>query len=212
MVDSSNAAIWAAWGVWATAAIYVGLGYFAWRQIRESRRARQVAVRPIVTVEPTFQNILVHYSVRNVGSTQAYNVSIAPNHAIRSGPPKGCDWSDSALFLPSGMPMLGPGREIRFYLGSYDELSDVGMTRMTGSLSYRSLDGVGYDESYDIDLAVYQHARIEQAALPELVAEVEKIGKALGDATRELKAIRRHLDPPSPPDRTALAEPMTQAD
>jgi hypothetical protein len=59
-----------AWAAWATVGIYVVIGLFAWRQVREARKLREEQARPFVIVdfEPNF---LVYLTVENLGRTMA---------------------------------------------------------------------------------------------------------------------------------------------
>ena len=74
----AKATDWAAvtaWAAWATVAVYVVLGIFAWIQVLQARRLREEQARPFVIVdfEPGF---LVYLTVENIGRTMARDVSI----------------------------------------------------------------------------------------------------------------------------------------
>jgi hypothetical protein len=73
----AKATDWAAvtaWAAWATVAVYVVLGIFAWIQVLQARRLREEQARPFVIVdfEPGF---LVYLTVENIGRTMARDVS-----------------------------------------------------------------------------------------------------------------------------------------
>jgi hypothetical protein len=87
----AKATDWAAvtaWAAWATVAVYVVLGIFAWIQVLQARRLREEQARPFVIVdfEPGF---LVYLTVENIGRTMARDVSIRfdkPLESTLSGP------------------------------------------------------------------------------------------------------------------------------
>jgi hypothetical protein len=49
--SATNWAAIAALAAWATVAIYIILGLFAWRQVREARKLREEQARPFVIVD-----------------------------------------------------------------------------------------------------------------------------------------------------------------
>jgi hypothetical protein len=68
LAKSTDWAAVTAWAAWATVAVYIGLGIFAWIQVLQARRLREEQARPFVIVdfEPGF---LVYLTVANLGRT-----------------------------------------------------------------------------------------------------------------------------------------------
>jgi hypothetical protein len=75
MAKATDWAAVTAWAAWATVAVYVVLGIFAWIQVLQARRLREEQARPFVIVdfEPGF---LVYLTVENIGRTMARDVTI----------------------------------------------------------------------------------------------------------------------------------------
>ena len=87
----------AAWAAWATVAIYIVIGLFAWRQVREARTLREEQARPFVIVdfEPGF---LVYLTVENLGRTMARDVSIHFDKPLTSSHQGRRELDESPLF------------------------------------------------------------------------------------------------------------------
>src|SRR5215218_5772519 len=82
----AKATDWAAvtaWAAWATVAVYVVLGIFAWIQVLQARRLREEQARPFVIVdfEPGF---LVYLTVEDIGRTMARDVIIRFDKPLES--------------------------------------------------------------------------------------------------------------------------------
>lgn len=100
-----------AWAAWATVAVYVVLGIFAWIQVLQARRLREEQARPFVIVdfEPGF---LVYLTVENIGRTMARDVSIRfdkPLESTLSGPPRLHSSRDTVSAAVMG-PLPAPGK------------------------------------------------------------------------------------------------------
>jgi hypothetical protein len=124
----AKATDWAAvtaWAAWATVAVYVVLGIFAWIQVLQARRLREEQARPFVIVdfEPGF---LVYLTVENIGRTMARDVSIRfdePLESTLSGPRE----IDESPLLRKPIPTLPPGRKIRVLFDQYAARLEAGL-------------------------------------------------------------------------------------
>jgi hypothetical protein len=58
-----------AWAAWATVAIYLALGIFAWIQVLQARKFREEQARPFVIVDFD-AGYLVYLTVENIGRTR----------------------------------------------------------------------------------------------------------------------------------------------
>jgi hypothetical protein len=117
LAKSTDWAAVTAWAAWATVAVYIGLGIFAWIQVLQARRLREEQARPFVIVdfEPGF---LVYLTVANLGRTMARDVSIRfdkPLESTLSGPR---EIDESPLFREP-IPTLPPGKKIRVLFDQY---------------------------------------------------------------------------------------------
>ena len=102
----------AALAAWATVLIYIVIGLFAWRQVREARKLREEQARPFVIVdfEPGF---LVYLTVENLGRTLARDVTIRFNKPLDSTLPEPHDFDESPIFRGEPIPVLPPGKQVR---------------------------------------------------------------------------------------------------
>jgi hypothetical protein len=106
LVKATDWAAVTAWAAWATVAVYVVLGIFAWIQVLQARRLREEQARPFVIVDfdPGF---LVYLTVENIGRTMARDVSIHFDKALEStlsGPRE----IDESPLLRKPIPTLPP--------------------------------------------------------------------------------------------------------
>jgi hypothetical protein len=188
----TKATDWAAvtaWAAWATVAVYVVLGIFAWIQVLQARRLREEQARPFVIVdfEPGF---LVYLTVENVGRTMARDVSIRfdkPLQSTLSGPRE----IDESPLLRKPIPTLPPGRKIRVLFDQYAARLEAGLP-LTYDVTLRYEGPFGkkeWEHPYRLDLGIYLGSQEPPKGLPELVTEVENIRKELQkwrDGTRGL--------------------------
>jgi hypothetical protein len=178
----ATATDWAAvtaWAAWATVAVYVVLGIFAWIQVLQARRLREEQARPFVIVdfEPGF---LVYLTVENIGRTMARDVTIRfdkPLDSTLSGPRE----IDESPLLRQPIPTLPPGRKIRVLFDQYAARMEAKLP-LTYDVTLRYKGPFGkkeWEHPYRLDLGIYLGSQLPPAGLPELVAEVEKIRKEL---------------------------------
>jgi hypothetical protein len=178
----ARATDWAAvtaWAAWATVAVYVVLGIFAWIQVLQARRLREEQARPFVIVdfEPGF---LVYLTVENLGRTMARDVTIRfdkPLESTLSGPRE----IDESPLLRQPIPTLPPGRKIRVLFDQYAARLDAELP-LTYDVTLRYKGPLGnkeWEHPYRLDLGVYLGSALHPKGLPELVTEIEKIRKEL---------------------------------
>jgi hypothetical protein len=178
----AKATDWAAvtaWAAWATVAVYVVLGIFAWIQVLQARRLREEQARPFVIVdfEPGF---LVYLTVENIGRTMARDVSIRfdkPLESTLSGPRE----IDESPLLRKPIPTLPPGRKIRVLFDQYAARLEAKLP-LTYDVTLRYKGPLGkkeWEHPYPLDLGIYLGSQEPPKGLPELVTEVENIRKEL---------------------------------
>jgi hypothetical protein len=178
----AKATDWAAvtaWAAWATVAVYVVLGIFAWIQVLQARRLREEQARPFVIVdfEPGF---LVYLTVENIGRTVARDVSIRfdkPLESTLSGPRE----IDESPLLRKPIPTLPPGRKIRVLFDQYAARLEAKLP-LTYDVTLRYKGPFGkreWEHPYRLDLGIYLGSQEPPKGLPELVTEVENIRKEL---------------------------------
>jgi hypothetical protein len=164
-----------AWAAWATVAVYVVLGVFAWIQVLQARRLREEQARPFVIVdfEPGF---LIYLTVENIGRTMARDVTIRfdkPLESTLSGPRE----IDDSPLLRKPIPTLPPGRKIRVLFDQYAARLDARLP-LTYDVTLRYKGPFGkkeWEHPYRLDLGIYLGSQLPPKGLPELVTEVEKI-------------------------------------
>jgi hypothetical protein len=201
MAKATDWAALTAWAAWATVAVYVVLGIFAWIQVLQARRLREEQARPFVIVdfEPGF---LVSLTVENVGRTMARDVTIRfdkPLESTLSGPR---EVDESPLFREP-IPTLPPGKKIRLLFDQYGARIDAKLP-LTYDVTLRYKGPTGKKERehpYRLDLGMYLGSALPPKGLPELVTEVEKIRKELekwkegGRGLRVVTVDRRRQQP-----------------
>jgi hypothetical protein len=164
----------AAWAACATVAIYIVIGLFAWRQVREARRLREEQARPFVIVdfEPGW---LVYLTVENLGRTMARDVIIHFDKPLTSSL-QGRELGESPLFREP-IPALPPGKKIRVL---FDQVNDRAEAKLPLTydveVRYRGpKGGKAWQETYRLDLGMYLGSALPPKGIPELVAEMEKM-------------------------------------
>ena len=173
--DGTNWSEVAAWAALATVAIYVVLGLFAWRQVREARKLREEQARPFVIVdfEPGF---LVYLTVENLGRTIARDVSIHFDKPLTSSLQGRRELDESPLFREP-IPALPPGKKIRVLFDQFSDRTDAGLPMTYDvKVSYRGPTGSKqWNDTYRLDLGMYLGSALPPKGIPEVVAEVKKI-------------------------------------
>jgi hypothetical protein len=169
----------AAWAAWATVLIYIVIGLFAWRQVREARKLREEQARPFVIVdfEPGF---LVYLTVENLGRTMARDVRIQFGKPLETTLERPSEIDETPLFREAILT-LPPGKKIRV-------LFDQGPARLEAGfpltydvdVSYKGPTGKKpWKDSYRLDLGMYVGSQLPPKGIPELVTEVENIRKEI---------------------------------
>jgi hypothetical protein len=110
--------------------------------------------RPEVIVDFIIDDGLFFISIKNIGSTSAYRISISFDHPLEGvGGTKSV--SDLALF--SGIEFLPPGKEIRTFLdASASYFSRCQPTMVTVTVRYRNDRGKGYRQMIRHNLEIYR--------------------------------------------------------
>jgi hypothetical protein len=169
----------AAWAAWATVAIYIVIGLFAWRQVHEARKLREEQARPFVIVdfEPGF---LVYLTVENVGRTMARDVRIEFDKPLQTTLERPRELDETPLFREP-IPTLPPGKKIRVLFDQFNERLDKGLPlTYRVKLRYRGPEGrKTWEHPYRLDLGMYLGSDLPQKGIPELVTEVENIRKEI---------------------------------
>jgi hypothetical protein len=123
LVVAVEAVTVAAWAAVVTALLYLGLFFYAGRQVREAkqqvaeaRRLREEQTRPFVIAE-FIPGVMIKFRVRNIGSTVATNIRLTwlrwP-HVSKEMLPHVPMWrsADDSVLFARGIRCLAPGQEI----------------------------------------------------------------------------------------------------
>lgn len=195
-----NAAEWAAFGACSAVLVYVVLGWFAWRQLNETRRLRELQTRPYVIVDFEFRRFLINLVIKNIGATPARDVRVTFDQPLRGSAAIQRDINEVAA-LTQPIPMLAPGRAITLAFDSGPQLfKDASLPRVyTANVTYRDASGKRpyIDPPYILDLRQYAEALLDPKGVPELVEEVGKLRAMLekwSDGSRGVlvMAVDRH--------------------
>lgn len=183
---------WAAIGVWATLVVSGIAAVLVLRQVIEARRLREDQTRPFVIVDVAFRSVLVELVVKNIGATAAKNVVVHFDTKIESKHDLG--WLQSPLFA-TGMPLMAPGRTIRFFLDSFPARVEAGLPMViTGAVTYDSPHTARrskpHTETFEIDLNVYRQSLLTERGIPDLVKQVEDLRKELSKWTDGARGIQ----------------------
>jgi hypothetical protein len=169
----------AAWAAWAMVLIYLVIGLFAWRQVREARTLREEQARPFVIVdfEPGF---LVYLTVKNLGRTMARDVRINFDKKLTSSLDRPRELDETPLFRES-IPALPPGKKIRVLFDQFNARTEAKLP-LTYDVDVRYRGPTGskhWKDTYRLDLGMYLGSALPPKGMPELVAEAEAIRKEI---------------------------------
>lgn len=168
----------AAWAAWATVGIYIVIGAFAWRQVREARTLREEQARPFVIVdfEPGW---LVYLTVENIGRTLARDVSIHFDKPLTSSLQRPRELDDSPLFREP-IPALPPGKKIRVLFDEFNGRTEAKLPLTYDvEVRYKGHKGGKWEETHRLDLGMYLGSALPPKGIPELVSEMENIRKEI---------------------------------
>lgn len=175
---------WEAVGVWATAFLTVFAVLFAVVQLRHAAKDPRETTRPFVQVDIEPRRFLNYLSIKNTGQTAASDVkirfSVAPEQAHKSG----LSWLEAPA-LRDGIPLLAPGREIRFFFDSFIERKESTLpARYDGTVTYGTHGrDERYEERFVLDLGMYMESVFGDRTLDDLVGEIEKLSKEIAKWT-----------------------------
>ncbi|WP_392452015.1 hypothetical protein [Corynebacterium dentalis] len=187
------------WGdvpTWIAAVVAVPSVSFAALQMRATARQNQItsrqeadALRPIVfasLVEGEASWQAIDFVVRNVGASPAYDISIEMVDY-----PELTDWIHELPFwetgiFKNGLPILGPGQELRMFADSSNqradepELKDQGKVRV----KYKSVNGFEFQDELNLDFGFLK------GALRMNIFSIHHVGKALDSIDKTLRKKR----------------------
>ena len=169
----------AALAAWATVLIYIVIGLFAWRQVREARKLREEQARPFVIVdfEPGF---LVYLTVENLGRTMARDVRIQFGKPLETTLERPREIDETPLFREA-IPTLPPGKKIRVLFDQFPARLEAGLALTYDvDVSYKGPTGKKpLKDTYRLDLGMYVGSALPPKGIPELATEVENIRKEI---------------------------------
>lgn len=150
-----SAAAWQAVAAWVTAAIYLAILVFAWRQVAEARRLREAESRLFVVIDfDVFARPpLIYLTIANRGKTLARNVRLRFDPQLSSAT-FGEALSELRL-LTEGMPALAPGRTIPILYENALDLTDERGGAYLVRVTYEGEEGRRYEHTIPLDLGVY---------------------------------------------------------
>ncbi|GAA2074485.1 hypothetical protein IDH50_11110 [Aeromicrobium tamlense] len=171
-----QASEWAAFGGVGALIVYIVLGVIAIRQLRESRRLRELEYRPYVIVDFYFKGLSVFLEVRNTGRNPARDVTVSFDKELV--PPNDRRSANFSIF-DQPIPMMAPGRSIRLPLGSGPAFFDEDQTAPLSyevHVTYEDMAGkVHRDPPLLLDLSPYKHTVPPRDDAADLVSVVRQI-------------------------------------
>jgi hypothetical protein len=179
---ASAMAILTAIYVWAT--IYlVGLTN---KQLKNAIAIEAQRIRPHIVFEILSGGGVVTASIRNLGKTSARNlkVKITPELKCLLGG-KNCvpaeETEEPMPLTARAIASLAPGRELTGFVAFWGRFCDYYPTlKFECDVSYEGPDGMRYEETVELDLAVYSNRKdVKVKGLPEIAANLEKIAESL---------------------------------
>src|SRR6266511_1461806 len=173
-----DAAVWTALAAWATVIVYIGLFFYARRQVGEARRLREEQARPFVVADFEVGPSIV-LTVENLGRTLARDVTIRFDDRIETTglleASRPYDVNEVRL-LREPLPVLPPGKKIRVLFDSQRRFETDLPLAFGVTVSYRGPLGQKYPpDRYTLDLGMYAQILLPAKGVPELVAEVTKL-------------------------------------
>jgi hypothetical protein len=177
-----DAAAWTALAAWATVIVYIGLFFYARRQVGEARRLREEQARPFVVVDFEVEPPII-LTVENLGRTLARDVTIQFDNRIETtgflDTSKPYDVNEVRL-LREPLPVLPPGKKIRVLFDSQQRFKSDLPLAFDVTVSYQGPLGQKYPpDRYTLDLGMYAQTLLSLKGLPQLVQEVTKVREEL---------------------------------
>lgn len=175
---------WEAVGVWATAFLTVFALVFAVVQIRQAARDRHETTRPFVQVDVDPRGFIAYVSIKNPGQTAASNVKVVFDVAPERAHQSDLAWLEAPA-LKDGIPLLAPGRELRFFFDSFIERHESTLpSRYDGTVHYGAHGrGDQYEDRFILDLGMYMESAVGDHKMHDLVEEIEKFRKEVAKWT-----------------------------
>jgi hypothetical protein len=192
-----TAAAWAAVGSVAAVVVYLVLGVFAFVQVRQAKKVRELQTRPYVIVDFEARRFLLYVAIKNIGSTPARDVSVTFDKRLQASNAARVDINEAAVFRRP-IPMLAPGRSIfvtfdvshRLFADDNLPLSyDVKLTYWNLEKKHKYID-----PPYTMDLSHRKETAIDPQGIPELVNQVEAIRKQIEKWTDGTHGLRVHAE------------------
>lgn len=179
-VTSWSAPDWAAFGAVTAVLVYIVLGVIALRQLRESRRVRELQTRPYVLVDFYFKGLFVMLEIRNIGTTPARNVQVAFDKPLQASDDRRSNFS----IFDSPIPMMAPGRSIRLPMGSGPAFFTEGTQTPLSYIAQIKYTDMTGREKYDdpplmLNLEPYKHTAAPRDNAGDLVSAVREIRTTL---------------------------------
>lgn len=167
---------WETVGVWATALLTVFAVVFAVVQLRRAGLDRRETTRPFVQVDVDPRRFLVYLSIKNTGQSAAADVKIRFDEPPQRAQESGTAWLDAPA-LKDGIPLLAPGREVRFFFDSFIARKDSNLPiRYDGTVTYHAHHSRDqYEERFILDLEMYMESSVGDRTMDDLVEEVQKL-------------------------------------
>jgi hypothetical protein len=190
-----NAAEWSAFGSVGALVVAVVVGTFIWVQVLQAMHQRRDAARPYVIVDFDFKSTYVYLTVKNIGASAAYDVTIGFDKPLEV-PNAKRDPNSYAMFS-SPIPMIAPGRVMKVPFGDAREIfkDDVNV-----ALAYRAM--VTYAARPDVkaksindpplvlDLRPYKNTIIGADRVSEIARATKGINETLGRWSDNRDALR----------------------
>ncbi len=120
----------------------------AYRSLEFARECEQRRNRPVILFDVRSDFPFYHAEIKNIGASQAINVSVILDEACKSG------LMEQTGFLETGLSLVGPNCLFSVPIADEEELSAEKHNHcFSGQIHYADIYGQSYSENFHIDLS-----------------------------------------------------------
>ena len=172
-------------------AILVGItavyAYLTHRQVLESKKLREMTIRPVLVVTAEIDETyisLINLRVENIGGGAARNIRLRASREFMR-------WNNRSLnelgLFKHGIPLLSPGRNIETLLSIASELQQE---PLEVTAEYEDATGRKIEGTFLVDFAAFENlGRVGEAPLHTIAKSIEKLQKSIGNLSSGTKKL-----------------------
>ena len=174
-------------------AILVGItavyAYLTHRQVLESKKLREMTIRPVLVVTAEIDETDINFinlRVENIGGGAARNIRLRTSREFMR-------WNNRSLnelgLFKHGIPLLSPGRNIETLLSS---ATGTGLQQepLEVTAEYEDATGRKIEETFLVDFAAFENlSRVGEAPLHTIAKSIEKLQKSIGNLSSGTKKL-----------------------